>query len=261
MDKEFIKLRKQFAKLLELQDFHEDDLDYSVLDRHLELLNKLDRISSGAISVFDMYRGQHAYHSPKFAALFGWDLAALEKNDLDYGNKKIHPEDRVKLMQAGVYFTSFAMNIDHTRRRDFKVVSDYRMRGPRDNYIRVVEQQSVLELDKHGNIWLALSILDFSPDSDISQPFRCRMINHKTGDIYIWPPREPVDRDILSMREKEILNLISKGLVSREIADLLYISVNTVNTHRQRIIEKLDVSNTSEAVRYAIDLGILNDEQ
>jgi len=42
---------------------------------------------------------------------------------------------------------------------------------------------------------------------------------------------------------------------------VLYISVHTVNTHRQRIIRKLDVSNTSEAIRYALDLGILADEK
>ena len=58
------------------------------------------------------------------------------------------------------------------------------------------------------------------------------------------------------MRVKEILGLIAKGLICREIADLLSISVNTVNIHRQRIIERLDVSSTSGAIRYAIDLGI-----
>jgi len=124
-------------------------------------------------------------------------------------------------------------------------------------YVRVVEQQSVLELDRRGNIWLALSLLDLSPYSDLETPFRCRMINIKTGERYLFPPQAEGNLDLLTMREKEILHLISKGLVSREIADLLFISVNTVNTHRQNIIEKLEVSNTSEAVRYALDLGIL----
>ena len=65
------------------------------------------------------------------------------------------------------------------------------------------------------------------------------------------------DSDILSMREKDVLNLIAKGLISREIGDILYISVNTVNTHRQNIIEKLNVRNTSEAIQYAMNIGIL----
>ena len=42
-------------------------------------------------------------------------------------------------------------------------------------------------------------------------------------------------------------------------AYVLYISVNTANTHRQRIIRKLDASKTTEAIRYALDLGILSE--
>jgi DNA-binding CsgD family transcriptional regulator len=45
--------------------------------------------------------------------------------------------------------------------------------------------------------------------------------------------------------------------ISKQIADKLFLSVNTVNTHRQRIIEKLNVSNTAEAVQYAGRLGLI----
>ncbi len=46
-------------------------------------------------------------------------------------------------------------------------------------------------------------------------------------------------------------------MLSKEIAAELHISVNTVNTHRQRILEKLGVGNSIEAVRYAHMLGLL----
>jgi DNA-binding CsgD family transcriptional regulator len=62
---------------------------------------------------------------------------------------------------------------------------------------------------------------------------------------------------LLTAREKEILQLISKGLISKEIADKLYISVNTVNTHRQRILEKLQADNAIEAIKYASRTGII----
>ena len=58
-------------------------------------------------------------------------------------------------------------------------------------------------------------------------------------------------RNILSEREKEILRCIRKGLSSKEIAATLYISVNTVNRHRQNILEKLSVGNSIEACRAA----------
>lgn len=65
------------------------------------------------------------------------------------------------------------------------------------------------------------------------------------------------DLKSLTKREKEILNLLATGLISKQIADRLYISINTVNTHRQRIIEKLDLTNTAEAVNYSMSGGLL----
>jgi len=51
--------------------------------------------------------------------------------------------------------------------------------------------------------------------------------------------------------------LVSKGFVSKEIADKLFLSVNTINNHRQNILEKTNATNTSEAVSYARNLGLL----
>jgi len=53
------------------------------------------------------------------------------------------------------------------------------------------------------------------------------------------------------------LQLIAKGLISKQIADKLFISVNTVNTHRQRILEKLNADNSFKAIKYASKLGII----
>lgn len=61
----------------------------------------------------------------------------------------------------------------------------------------------------------------------------------------------------LSKREIEILGLISEGLQSKEISDRLFISVNTVNNHRQKIIEKIHSENTNEALNYAKIIGII----
>ena len=252
------ELNARLGRLMASQGIEEADLDPAVLEHHLTLLQKLDSISVGAISLFDMSRREHVYMSPKFATMFGWDMEKAEAEGNAYSDSRIHPDDHLSLMESGLYYMAFALKVPVEQRKDYKVYSDFRVLGSDGGYVRVVEQQSVLELDRRGNIWLALSLLDLSPYSDLETPFRCRMINIKTGERYLFPPQAEGTLDLLTMREKEILHLISKGLVSREIADLLFISVNTVNTHRQNIIGKLEVSNTSEAVRYALDLGILS---
>lgn len=56
----------------------------------------------------------------------------------------------------------------------------------------------------------------------------------------------------LTNREHEILELIVKGFTSKEIAEKLYISPRTVETHRANLMEKLELNNIAELVRYAI---------
>ncbi|MFI5221829.1 MAG: response regulator [Bacteroidia bacterium] len=60
----------------------------------------------------------------------------------------------------------------------------------------------------------------------------------------------------LSTREKEILKQIAQGKTSNQIADQLFISVFTVDTHRKNIASKLDIHNTADLVKYAIQLGL-----
>ncbi|HOP06706.1 MAG TPA: response regulator transcription factor [candidate division Zixibacteria bacterium] len=255
MDQELTRLQNEFARLLDAQEFSETDLDPAIAQRHIDLLTAMDEVETAALSVFDIHRREHIYVSPKYRTVFGWEWDPERPGDSVRNDDRLHPEDRLQLFRSGIYFMSFLLRISPERRRDGKMFADYRMLGPEDKYIRVLEQQSVLELDRRGNVWLALSVLNISPYADTETSFRCRMIDSKTGQLFEWPPREAT-ADLLTMREKEILHLVSKGLVSREIADLLYISVNTVNTHRQRILKKLDVSNTAEAIRYALDIGL-----
>jgi len=63
--------------------------------------------------------------------------------------------------------------------------------------------------------------------------------------------------DGLTEREREILVLIAEGLTNTQIADRLFISVKTVQTHRAHIMEKLDLHDRGLLVRYAIRKGLI----
>ena len=63
--------------------------------------------------------------------------------------------------------------------------------------------------------------------------------------------------DNLSPREQEILQLIGTGLTSPQIAERLVISPNTVRTHRDRIMHKLDLHNKAALIRYAVSHGLI----
>jgi DNA-binding NarL/FixJ family response regulator len=64
--------------------------------------------------------------------------------------------------------------------------------------------------------------------------------------------------DSLSEREREVLQLVAEGRSSKEIAELLSISPATVETHRAHVLQKLQLHNTVEVVRYATRRGIIH---
>jgi two-component system response regulator NreC len=63
--------------------------------------------------------------------------------------------------------------------------------------------------------------------------------------------------DGLSEREREVLKFTAEGFSSQEIADRLVISAKTVDTYRQRIMDKLNIHHRSELIRYALRKGLL----
>jgi len=77
-------------------------------------------------------------------------------------------------------------------------------------------------------------------------------------DDYRKQAEQPDIYESLTEREREILKLIAEGLTSREIANALYISQKTVQGHRTKIMEKLDLHNRTELIKYAIRKGLVD---
>jgi two-component system, NarL family, response regulator NreC len=70
--------------------------------------------------------------------------------------------------------------------------------------------------------------------------------------------RQPAD---LSEREAEVLRLIARGLTNREIAERLFLSVRTIESHRARLQRKLDLTRRSELVEYALERGLVEQSE
>ncbi|PZO42244.1 MAG: DNA-binding response regulator [Leptolyngbya sp.] len=63
--------------------------------------------------------------------------------------------------------------------------------------------------------------------------------------------------DQITPRQREILQLIAEGKSTKEIAELLYISTKTVETHRTQLMDRLDIHDIAGLVRYAIRIGLV----
>lgn len=101
-------------------------------------------------------------------------------------------------------------------------------------------------------IWLALRL---------AKPKISTVIVEKK--VYITPAAVPVinEKEMarlgLSPREMEVLQLMAEGLSNQEIADRLFVSLNTIKTHSAKIFEKMDVRRRTQAVDMAKKLKII----
>ncbi len=68
----------------------------------------------------------------------------------------------------------------------------------------------------------------------------------------------PVTDSELTERESEILKLIAEGVSTSDISDRLFVSIKTIGTHKQHILEKLNLKTTTDLVKYAIKKGIIS---
>lgn len=71
---------------------------------------------------------------------------------------------------------------------------------------------------------------------------------------------EEENTEVLTMREREVLKLLAEGKRAKEIAAALYISPHTVRRHRSNIMEKLNIKNLADLVKYAISQSYILDQ-
>ncbi len=80
---------------------------------------------------------------------------------------------------------------------------------------------------------------------------------HVVADYVRRVGGEPSSLERLTRRQREILQLIAEGHSTQEIAQMLSISVKTVETHRAQLMERLDIHDVASLVRYAIRMGLI----
>lgn len=162
------------------------------------------------------------------------------------------------LMKNGILLLKFFQCLPTEEKADYKLISEFRVLNANNNYVKVIEQQQALEITSSGSLWLALSIMDISPNQrNMEEVGISELLNFRTGKIIPFVESEEQATISLTRRETEVLKLVKDGLLSKEISDKLAISMHTVNTYRQRVLEKLGANNSMEAVKLASKLGLI----
>jgi len=209
----------------------------------------MSQISQSCLFTVDVFRGRYDFASSGFSDLFGYKsewLNAIEKQG-DFLEDMVHPDDLEKLIKMQIDHSHFIYSLEPQYRNDYSNIYKFRMRTVHKKYLNVISRQRVIQQDVNGKAWIVLGEVNILPDQRPLDDVQKITVNLKTGEII--DPLNKFDDDIsLSQREIEILNFVRLGYLSKEIADKLYISLDTVNNHRKNILRKLQVSNSMEAI-------------
>jgi len=134
----------------------------------------------------------------------------------------------------------------------------------------------VLVLTQHDNKEYILSVIKagasgYVPKRALGSELVSAIHAVQEGDSFLYPSaaaaliedylqqtKEKDPYDQLTAREREIFKLIAEGHTSREIAGMLFLSLRTVQGHRLKIMEKLNLHNRTELIKYAMRKGLVS---
>lgn len=167
---------------------------------------------------------------------------------------RIHPEDLTARHLQELHFFLLLKKVSLNERHNYRTYSVIRMKDNAGVYRSILHRTLYLCSDQNGSFWLALCLYNFHFIDEPVKSFTGGIQNCATGEFFKVNDRNV---SILSQREIEVLCLVEKGLRSKEIADKLNVSKNTIDRHRQNIMEKLRVGSSIEAIRIAKELSLL----
>lgn len=217
----------------------------------------MSKINRSCTFVVDVYKCRYTFASSAFADLLGYDprkLKTIGQYNDDYMESRIHPDDLDRMKDMQVCLSRYIYDQPVEDRNNYKNIFTYRILNAKQQYINVTSKHHVLETSANGKAWLILGVMDVASDQRPLKDVNCTVLNLKTGEIFS-PDR--LAETTLTHRETEVLQLVKNGMLSKEIACRLGISIHTVNNHRQNLFRKLGAQNAIEAIDTGYKNGLI----
>jgi len=235
------------------QNFSEnEEIEKQQLHHWQKMAQDFAKLENGIAILSDLKNNKSYIYSGKLAdklKIFqNKNVQEIESIWEDELFNKLNTEDVLRKHILELQFFQMIKTIPFEKRSDYCVMSRLRILNSPQS---LIHKMFYFSNPRHKNVELALCLYHF--DYFQHQTYLGMITNNSDGTIIYQTETE--DSDFLTTREKEILKMIQLGKKSKEIAALLFISINTVNRHRQNILEKMRVSNTIEACTLAMKMN------
>ena len=208
-----------------------------------------------------------AFLSHNFTRIFGYPRKLFTKGDLQFLIKHMHPDD----LPAFIHFAETStLHAAPWKEVNEKAVHEHCSRFKHGNgkWIWIKQKVIVLSVTPDRHIDNALLLFDdctAAKQAELNQHIslveksrkRSKLLELLAPVSSAQTKRENLmlaleDNASLTLREKEIMQLVSQGASSKEIAAKLFISKHTVESHRKHILRKLNVKNAPQMVRQSV---------
>jgi len=157
--------------------------------------------------------------------------------------------------------TVLLLDLNMPGRSSLDAIPDIQEASPRTEIVVLTMQNEPAFARRALQAGVRGYVLKEAADSELVQAVR----SAAAGDTYLQPALgarlasvpDSRESDALSERERDVLRLIALGHTNAEVAEQLFISIRTVESHRAHIQQKLRLSSRAELVRYALDRGLV----
>ncbi len=235
----------------------QEELDYSRVSEYIRSAEAFSRSTYQSVYIIDYFRRNFLYVSPNPMLLCG--LSPKQMRDLGYRFyiQYVPEEEQPFLLALNKAGFDFYNNIPVDERKDWYISYDFNILNS-GRKILVNHKLTPLALTSDGRIWLALCIVSAATHTDAGHIEMHRVGSSDFFEYNLttrrWDKRQ---MPVLTDGEKSVLTLSIQGYTMSEIADKICLSPDTIKKYRQRIFEKLDVRNISEAIVAATNNKLL----
>lgn len=230
-----------------------------LIEERLDLLARIDESRSSELTLYllDLSSQKYLYMSDNVINITGKDKNYFLNHGLQAFFERMHPDDEDLLIHKlyPVYYEEMAKLSSEDLLNTYASLT-FRLQNAEGKYIPVQDGGSAIELASDGKPILMLGAAQRMTSENFNGVMLDISIKSPTG-IFKNIFHQKFCKSILTKRELAILELLAKGHESREVAEMLHIDRTTVDTHRRKILKKLQVKNIVEAVYDSRQRGIL----
>ncbi|MEM9544624.1 MAG: LuxR C-terminal-related transcriptional regulator [Bacteroidota bacterium] len=219
------------------------------LKTHIELLNHRNHINSTALNIVDLTNNNYYFIDPEIEKIYGYTKEELKDKSLSFAFGRLIFRHKTSLIRSVLHHRSFYAKLAPTEYNDYITNRELTFVDKRGSKRKILQQIIHNFYDDNGVIFAMATLFTDIGHTKKDDTFKYYIYQRSTNKLVYEKGRMRNEMNVFTKREMEIIDFISSGLSSKEIADQLHLSIHTVKTHRKNILNKVPVRNMTELIK------------